>query len=117
MKKDTFLFKRTGKANSITLFVLSADYNKQGKFACIQHLSAVDVDTVPTRIDLGFVRGADFISLMSFVPTLANQTVAYINEIWSYIDDMPAMRIVGAVIGDEIELVVGGYILYNDTEE
>ncbi len=112
MKKDTFLFKKTGKANSAVEYILSADYNKQGKFACLQNISAKDVTTAPTQIDLGIMRGSDFIPLKSILAPAADFTVTRETEIWTYIDDMPAVRVLGAVVGDEIELIIGGYILY-----
>lgn len=117
MKKDTFLFKKTAKLDDTTAFILAADYNKQGKFACIQNISAVDVTTSPARIDLGFLRGTDFICLESFTAPAAGFTVNRGTEVWSYIDDMPAVRVITGVAGDQIELVIAGYILYNDNGE
>lgn len=116
MRKDTFLFKRTGKCTSATSYILSADYNKQGKFACLQNLSAVDIENAPTAIDLGVLRGSDFIALETFDAPAANHTVSRNKELWTYIDDMPAVRVRGATVADEIELVIGGYILYSESE-
>lgn len=117
MKKSTFLYKKTGKCDSATSYILGADYAKWGELACYQHISGVNVDHSPTQLDIGFRRGNDFICLKSFTSPVANFTNSLGYDIWSFIDDMPAIRILGGTVGDEIEIVIAGYILYDDTTQ
>lgn len=116
MKKQTFLYKKTGKCDSATKFILGADYAKWGQYVCLQNISAVDLDHASTQLDLGFRRGADFLAVKSFAAPAAGFTVTRETEIWCFLDDMPAVQVLGGTVGDEIEIVVAGYILYDDTE-
>ncbi len=113
MKRDTFLTTRTKVLENAVSEVIDLRYNRQGSFACIQNISVTDLTTSPARIDIGFLRGNIFTPIRSFLAPAIGFTVIHDNETWLYIDDMPACRIITGVAGDQIQLVVTGYILYD----
>lgn len=115
MKKDTFLHNKSKRLESAVSEVISVDYPRYGAFACLQNISVTDETTSPTRIDIGFLRGASFIPVKSFAAPAIGFTVTRESDLWTFIDDQPACRIVGGVVGDLIQIVIGGYILFEST--
>ncbi len=116
MKKDTFLYSRAKRIENIVSEVIPVNFARHGSFVCLQNISATDETTAPTRIDIGFLRGADFIPVKSFTTPAAGYTVTREGDLWMFIDDQPAVRVLGATLGDNVQIVIGGYILYNSSE-
>jgi hypothetical protein len=116
MRKSTFLFTRTKALENSDYTILNMLYPREGVIACIQCMSVTVISNAPSRVDVGFIRGNDFIPLESYSYTDNNFTVAFKSEIWTYIDDQPACRIYQGVFGDTVQMTIAGYILY-DTEQ
>ncbi len=116
MKKDTFLYPRSKRIENIVSEVIPVNFAKHGSFVCLQNISVTDETTAPAQIDIGFLRGADFIPVKSFLAPAAGYTVSREGDLWMFVDDQPAARVLGAVLGDNIQIVIGGYILYNTSE-
>ncbi len=116
MKKDTFLYPFGKALESAVSEVINVKYPRDGAYACLQDISVTDLDHAPAQIDIGFLRGADFIPVKSFLAPAAGFTVTRETELWTYIDDQPAARILGGTVGDRIQIVIGGYVLYGTDE-
>lgn len=117
MKKDSFVISRSKRLESAVSEVIPINYNRQGAFACIQNISVTDETNSPTRVDIGFLRGNNFIPIKSFTTPLAGFTVIHDNATWLHIDDMPACRILGGVVDDNVQITITGYILYEINED
>ncbi|MEW5992948.1 MAG: hypothetical protein AB1744_00945 [Candidatus Zixiibacteriota bacterium] len=116
MKKDTFNFSQTRRL-AATTEVIPYKLYKAGAYLCMQVLAATDLTSSPTRIDFGYQRGPDFVPLRSHAAPAAGHTVALDTEIFMTIDDVPAVRVVGGTVGDDIQLALAGYILYKGVDE
>ena len=117
MNKGTIIFPVTKKVDNATSDILSTDIGINGRLICIQNISFTDETSSPTRVDLGFLRGPDFIPLRSFLAPAAGFTVIHDNETWLHIGDKPAARVIGGTLNDQLQLVITGYVYQAQSED
>ena len=116
MKKQSFNYSRTVVLDATTQIV-TAEISKNGALTMVQVLSGTDETTSPTRLDIGYLRGAHFVPYQSSLAPAIGQTVPFTGEMFLVVDEKPAIRIVGGVVGDHVQIAVGGYQLFNQDME
>lgn len=74
------------------------------------YVSCVDIDNLPTRIEIGFAKGSRFIPLTSQVPSAAAISVDLDAMVHVPSGYWLAARVYGGTSGDTLRLTWAGYI-------
>jgi len=110
MGKRTVVSRVAGVADGSTDLVLRIPVGATAGLVCYQSISVCDADSVCTRIDVGFTRGASSATIWSVGSPVAGVTYWMSGSFYLPIDHVLTVRFIGASSGDKCSAVVLGYV-------
>ena len=111
MNKETYNWSVTVSLATSTQ-VIELTPHRKSDLVCVQIISVTPLTGLPTRVTIGYVRGAIFVPVASRTVALLGDTIDYPNEIYLLYGDVPAVRIEGGAVGQVYQINILGYLLY-----